>query len=230
MSEWEISVPLGAPGERLDLGAMADATRDLPAEDAAVARQLALMAACDPDIHTYGDLRRKLEAAGEAGRREVLDRAREGAGLPSASKVDADRAFRAAQPPPSPNALRDAQGRIEARCSEAGCGRFEPHPAGISGAAALVSCKRWYCEEHRTGHETDLEPYTGPRLTYGPGGIVDLDEQEREAKRARVEAESRRRQREARDAQARADGERYAELEEAAHRRFLSELPAGFRP
>ena len=47
-----------------------------------MARALGMELVLDPDVRTYGDALEKLDALGPEGRRALLDRAREGAGLP----------------------------------------------------------------------------------------------------------------------------------------------------
>jgi hypothetical protein len=121
--------------------------------------------------------------------------------------------------------LRDAQGRIEARCAHPDCRRFLPHPE-MSGAAARVQARRWWCSEHRTGREADFEPYTGPKLAYSrTGAIVDLDEVEREAERVRAAAESHRAQRAHRDAQRVAEAEELRKVHEAERELIRRETP-----
>jgi hypothetical protein len=230
MSDWQISVPYRNRSDRIDLADVADMSRKLEGDDAKVARALALLAVTDSGWETYGDLIDGLEAAGPTGRRQILDRAREGAGLPTTGKLEAERAFKAAQPLPSAQSLRDSRGCVPAICSEPGCPNILADDRLGSGSVAMVPVRRWWCDEHRAGHEADLEPYR-PRLALSSSGLshVDLDELEAEAERGRIEAESRRRQHEAREAEARADAERYAELEAAERERFHAVLATSRR-
>ena len=196
------------------------------AEDRRVTAQL-LLTARDA---TVGDLRARLEAASSEERRELLDRTREAVGLPT-SKVVEERQASEFHNRPRPTQLRDGAGRVQAICGEPTCPRFLPGEMG-PGSFKWVDCRRWWCEQHRAGHESDLEPYTGPRLAWSMSGvsIVDLDEAEAEAERQRAEAESRRRQREVREAQRRHDAEKLGAYERAADERMRAEHPRGLRP
>ena len=101
-------------------------------------------------------------------------------------------------------------------------------PGELAGSFKWVEARRWWCEEHRAGHEDDLLPYAGPRLAYSASGaIIDLDEQEAESERARIAAESRQARYEARQGQRREDAERLAAFEEAAARQFRRESITG---
>ena len=102
----------------------------------------------------------------------------------------------------------------------------------MPGAFAWVNVKRWWCEEHREGHESDLKPYEGAKFRLSMSGLIEpVDEaEEAEAERQRVAAESRRHQREAREAQRRRDAERLAVYQRAAEERMRSEMPRGLRP
>lgn len=226
MAEWEIAVP-GAD-DQSPAEALASNADELveDAEDRRVAAQL-LLDSHDP---TIGDLRNRIETASPEERRALLDRTREAVGLPTSKVVEERQAFEFHNRP-RPTQLRDAAGRVQALCSEPGCPRFEPGPLG-PGSFKWVDAKRWWCEKHRAGHESDLEPYTGPRLAWSRSGvsIVDLDEAEAEAERQRAEAESRRRQREVREAQRRHDAEKLGAYERAADERMRAEHPRGLRP
>jgi hypothetical protein len=84
---------------------------------------------------------------------------------------------------------RDGDGRIEATCAHPGCTRFEPDPA--TGLVAMLPVKRWWCPEHRSGREDDLQPWT-PGYRFSEIGLIvdddDLAEAEREGRRSEHEA------------------------------------------
>ena len=75
---------------------------------------------------TVGDLRPPRGFPEE--RRELLDRTREAAGLPTTKVVEERQAFEFANRPETQ--LRDANGRFQALCPEPGCPNFEPGPMG----------------------------------------------------------------------------------------------------
>jgi hypothetical protein len=62
----------------------------------------------------------KLDALGAEGRRALLDRAREGAGLPKTAVVEGRRQVEFASRP-RPTQLRDSHGRCQALCGHEGC-------------------------------------------------------------------------------------------------------------
>jgi hypothetical protein len=226
--EWQINVPYRDRSEPVT--AIADHASALAdSEEGDVVRGLAMELVLTTDLGTVGAALDAIDRADPASRRDLLDRARERAGLPSTeaaeqiARYEAANASLVAQSGP----LRDSQGRIEARCAEPRCNRFEPHPQ-MGGAAARVACRRWWCKEHRAGHEDDMTPYTGPRLGYSRIGlVVDLDAQEREQERARAQAESQRRQLELREATRRADAVEHAKRKRAAREKLQRELPRG---
>jgi hypothetical protein len=94
---WELNVPIRDPDEPLG----ADALIDLPSalddpDDRRVCREL-LHAAFMRDLPTVGALVTELERADQSARRRLLDEARVGAGLESATAIDEHRRFDANQ-------------------------------------------------------------------------------------------------------------------------------------
>ncbi len=230
MGEWQIRIPHNGrdqtPIEALTSN-VEDAIPD--PEERRIATHLLFDAACDPDIDTTGDLLDKVEGATPEERRAILDQARESAGLPSTAKVEGQRAVEFYSRPRDSGPLRDSQGRISAVCSEPGCRMFAPEP-GMAAVIRRVACKRWYCAEHREGHEADLEPWDGEMrasLSMSGKGFRIVAEDEREAERQRVQVESLRHQREAEEAQRRADAERLKPFEEANREAFRRQMPKG---
>lgn len=206
MSEWKIRIPHRDRSQPLDAAAL-DLPRALDGEDRQVARELLLTAALDPSMSTFGDLLDLLDGASADQRRAILDGARQRAGLPTASRIDFEARFAAVQPRRS----RSTGARPQV-CGASGCLN---RPMNPDGSDAMSDARRWFCAEHRDqAAPADLEP-TGPRLAYGPSGIVDVAAQEVEAERERHAEESRRRQREAAQDERRADAAERDALERA---------------
>jgi hypothetical protein len=189
----EIRVPYRDRDDSLaDLG---DLARAMPAEDRAVVRGLVLEAA-ESGMSTAGQVIDALEGMSVDERRRLRDRARERAGMP------AEAAARNVSAPLIPDAPpRDAAGCAIQICAAKSCGTY---PVSPYGATVPVNARRWWCEQHRAGHEDDMEPWTGARIALGPSGfaLIDVDEVEREsanearaAKRRADQLEQRRAQR-----------------------------------
>jgi hypothetical protein len=83
---WKIQIPHRSREDSLT--DVADACRELPADEAAVARELVLGCIVDGSAKSAGDLIDLLEKASPDTRRRLLDQAREKAGLKSASRID----------------------------------------------------------------------------------------------------------------------------------------------
>lgn len=176
----------------------------------------ALLVGSQPD--TIGEAIELLEQSSPQARRELLDRARERAGLPTLTVEQARQA-----PPPrvSSGPARDAQGRIDALCGEPSCRNFEP---GEFSQFAKVDVRRWYCPEHRAGREEEMKPYDGPRYGYGPSGaVVDLDELEVERAKAAEQERHHAAEREAAAAERAVDAEGLRTFEEAKRARDRAE-------
>ena len=231
MSEWQVRIPY-RDRDALALSEIYDAAGEvLGDEDARVAQQLAYDALIR-GTSTVGQLLDELEAVGPAGRRQLLDQARQNLGMRTTHGEEQWRNYEAANAGGSSEPPRDSQGRIEAICSEPGCRRFEPEPT-MPQVIKHVHCRRWYCEKHRDGHEQEMKPWDGqPRVALSMSGlgITFPEETAREAERRRVQAESLRHQREAEEARRRGDGERIAKLERARDEQMRREQPRGLRP
>jgi hypothetical protein len=219
---WWIDVPLGDRDDRIDLADAYDVSRELQGDDAKVSRALVLLAVTDSACRTYGDLRDRIESASPEERRSMLDAARQSAGLPTTSKVEAMEAFEAANASAAPSQMRDSQGRSQALCGHPGCRNFEP--GELPGSIAWVDVKRWWCDQHRhLAADGDLEPWR-PRARYSRTGTIEFpDEIEAEAERQRVAAESRQRQRAQREAERAEDARALAKYEAGAAARFRRE-------
>jgi hypothetical protein len=180
------------------LADVAGHARALPAgEDRATVRGLVLEAA-ESGMASAGDMLDALEGMAPDARRRLLDRARERADVPTTAEVAAAAARKVRRPPIFDAPSRDEAGCAIQWCAEPGCRAFPVRPG--SGAVMPHPAKRWWCEEHRAGHEADLEPWT-PRTAFGPSGaIVFLDEVERDIEIAEREAERRAAELEARRA------------------------------
>ena len=96
MSDWQLCIPYRSRSDPLT--DVADAARELPTdEERAVVRQLVLDEIVGGSAATVGELLDKLEKAGPAGRRKMLDDARAGAGLPTTGDVEFDVRFKMLQ-------------------------------------------------------------------------------------------------------------------------------------
>jgi hypothetical protein len=104
---------------------------------------------------------------------------------------------------------------------------FEVDP--VTGAMAMTKARRWWCELHREGRESDLEPYvSGPRLGYSPSGaIIDLDEAEADADREVARAARRGVERAARRAEREAVAEELAAVRRAEREQLEREAAPG---
>lgn len=86
---WQIQIPFR---ERSDsLSDVAEAARELPTDESRVVRRLVLDTILGGQATTAGELLDKLEKASPEQRRKMLDRAREGAGLKSATRIEFER-------------------------------------------------------------------------------------------------------------------------------------------
>jgi hypothetical protein len=123
-----LKLPFRARSDPLDIEAL-NAASELEGDDKAVAEHLIWAGMIDPKLHTVGDLIDHIEGLDAAGRRRLLDRTRQNAGLPTASEIDAVRRMEVATDAARRKAAgipwRDGDGRIEATCSHPGCTRFE---------------------------------------------------------------------------------------------------------
>jgi hypothetical protein len=115
MSDWQIEVVYR--GRDDSIAEVFEAAGELEGEAAAVARQVAL-GAVSRGITNAGDLMDEIEAATPAIRRELLNEARQAAGLDT---VEGEEWTRAQSARRVRSSGRDAQGRIEALCAEPEC-------------------------------------------------------------------------------------------------------------
>lgn len=203
---WQLHVPHTALDQTPAEALVANADAKLEGEERTVAAQLLLDASIDSEIATIGDLVDRIERLDPAGRRRLLDRTREAAGLVSASDVEALERFTAANEqlarrprPPLP------------RCPI--CNVTPTTAEGFPDPMAAAGVKRWHCEEHRDqAAPGDLDP--------PPSGIgldmrfiPDPDEVERGRHEDERRAE--------RDRQRRADREAEAEATRVARERYI---------
>jgi hypothetical protein len=183
----------------------------------------------DPDLHTVGDFLDRMEQASPQERRRLIDEARQAAGLKTftASEWEAERerGRRAAAAIPR----RDGDGRIEASCSHPGCNNFEPDP--VTGLVAMLPVRKWWCPQHRSDHESDLQPWTPGLRVSEVGLVVDADDDidaERERERSEREQERQRQRREQSQAERRVIAAERREYEKARAEQHRRETPEGF--
>jgi hypothetical protein len=188
MSDWEIRLPIRSRDEPLaDVAHSARGIED--AQDRAVARTIAIDAAVHGGMRTAGELIDHLEAAGPAGRRPILDDAREAAGLERSEDIDSRERFEAIQR----QVRRRAANRPIPTCAV--CGVHPTGAGGMPGEAPTV--RKWHCPHHEHLAEPgDMDP---PPLPIDLNlRVVDPDEiaaAEREDERLREQFEHRRRER-----------------------------------
>ena len=226
MSEsWEIRVPHRSRTD--SIASVADcASETMEGEERAVAQRL-VFDALARGVTEVGELLDELEAAGPAGRRQLLDQARVNAGLRPTEREEQHREFeRANAVIPSRSRPRDSRGRTAAVCSAPGCRAMAADPEH-PGVIALTTARRWTCEKHRDqGDFSDWTPEPAFRYSRS-GALIHVAEAEAEGERQRAAAESRRARYEARAAERREDAERLAAFEEAAAEQFRRESITG---
>ncbi len=90
---WELRVPFRSRDDRLDLGEVHDLVHEVISdpEEQRVTWELLFDLATTPGARTYGDVLDRLEQAGPAGRRQLLDKARGAVGLGTVAAAEADR-------------------------------------------------------------------------------------------------------------------------------------------
>jgi hypothetical protein len=207
-----------------DLLSAIDDTRELDGEDREVARQLMTDALLHEGKQTVGELLGDLERATREERRELVDRARSQANLPSLASVEFEAEQRRREttaPPP-----RDGDGRSIQVCHADGCSTTRVDPA--TGATLPVLERRWFCETHRDQASAhDLEHWRSD-LRWDPRrGVIDLKELEADRAREAAELESRRVRREANRAEREEEAAALARYEKAAEEQRRRESPAG---
>ena len=219
MSEWQIQIPFR---ERSDsLTAVGELAGKLETdEDSAVARQLVISGVM-AGLSTAGELIDRVDALDPAGRRKLLDAARQLADLEPTRTIEARRRFEAATRSARLTAAAESPWQS---CSAGGCNAV---PVNDLGGVIPVDAKRWWCPEHvGLAADGDMQPRP-PRLRYSPSGaIIEVDPVE-EAREARAE-ERRRRLREDRLAERAVQAEEHERFEQAQRERRRREQPQGF--
>ncbi len=206
MSDWEIRIPYYGDPDDVVLFVASAARETMDADDARVVEVIA-KDALQRGVLTVGQLLDEYQGLSEAERRQRFDSAREQAGLISATESDKRRedarfesGWQALQPP-GPERWSPLQA----------CPACGARPVKDAGAWAEVECEQWWCEEHRAGHEADMEEHqpaiVGLSQTYAP--VYS----EREAKRLKAWHDERQ-----------ADEERERELREEHQRRESAAL------
>ncbi len=216
---WRIDIPYRSRSDSLNDVVMA--ARALPDEDCAVVRQLVLDEITGGQATTAGEMLDKLEAASPAERREMLDRARVKAGLPTTEQVDGRRKVEAA------SAAARAQGAAQSPWQLCHAESCNATPMNHLGAPIPVDVKRWFCPAHRDqAAEGDMAP-RGSGLRIAPSGaIVPVDNPSEAAKQASV-AESRRVLAEAQQAERAVEAEAKRRHDEAREEETRRLLPPG---
>jgi hypothetical protein len=169
----DLKIPYRDRDQRLDDPGVLDLPRALEDRDErAVADHLLIEAMADPSLHTVGDLLDRIERASPRERRRIADQARAETGLKTFTAIEweaaQERHRRAAAP------RRDADRRALQICNEPGCAAQAINPA--TGAPEPVAAKRWWCPEHRAGHEDDMRPWTHTYRYSETGLLVDVED------------------------------------------------------
>jgi hypothetical protein len=196
----------------------------LEGEDRAVTHALLKEQLLAEDRETIGEVIAGLESMERSERRELVERARERAGLRSLSSIEFDQAQRQRDATAPPR--RDADGGALQICHEPNCRAF---PVDRVGAHAPHPARKWWCDEHRhLAADGDMEPWRSSlRWTPTTRGVIDVEELKADRERERAELERRRVRREANQAERREEAERLARYEKAAEEQRRRETPAG---
>jgi hypothetical protein len=223
MSEHQLQIPYQSRDQTISDAIAANVDRALEGED----RRITFRLLFDSRFQTMGQLLDHVSALDTDGRRRLLNQARTGCGLPTVEQEKAQRAVEATNRSLAGSVRRDGQGRAFQICGEPGCGNFPVDPA--TGQHMPTDAKRWYCEEHRAGHEAEMEPWS-MGLRYSPSGALEFSgDAETEARRLETEAKSRAVVREVREAERREEAEALAGLEAEALAQLRRELPEGIK-
>lgn len=219
----EAFLPVRDRSEPFDLGRISDdidAATDDPAHRQ-VLRNLATEIATTLPATTIGEALDALDRAGPITRGQMLDRAREKAGVPSLEQEAIDKVELRPRHYIARGPARNPDGSIDKLCGEPTCRNYEPGEQ--VGSFARTKAIRWYCDEHANTAERREQmatEWTGPRYGYGPSGVlVDLDEQEAEKQKAALREQHRAAEIAERNAEAARDSEALQEHREAARRR-----------
>jgi hypothetical protein len=180
---WEIRLPIGNANQPLTPGAIHGLASHLDGEERAIARTV-LVDALTRGIPTVGEALGEVEGMTQAERHELLNEARESAGLASTERIDAERQIADFE------RVSAAAGRVERSeggfgflsCSHPGC---VVHPQDEHGSWLQVSVRKWWCALHASESQPGDDEQWRPPLALDPsGGLVDLEEQEFERARA----------------------------------------------
>ena len=181
-SRWEIKLPIRTRSET-PVDALCDTNLNEDDEDRLVAREN-LGEAAGGGAESMGQVIDSIEGASPTEVREILNRARERAGLPSTGDVEAHEAFEQAQV----IARRRAAPRPVQTCRV--CGTRPTGPGGLPAEAPPV--RRWHCGQHEhlaQPGDMELPPLPIDFATMSP---IDPDENEhvrREDERIQAEQE-----------------------------------------
>jgi hypothetical protein len=228
VSSWEIKLPFRSEDDwTLEV---IDAAREvMDGDELEVTEQIAHDALASGSTKV-GELLRELEAAGPAGRRRLLDEAREAVGLLSTTEIEQNqRIAKAARDDPlrpnPPGPLRDKNGRAVQKCAEPDCKTLSP---GDGTRPTPVAARKWWCSAHlANAAEGDMDPWTPPPLRFNDsGGFAVSEEEAAAAARHYAQLEERsREQARLRQEQREAERERLEELEK--RRRAEIKVPPG---
>lgn len=166
---------------------------------------------------TVGELIDKIDHATPEQRRRLLDEAREGCGLETASSIEAKERLRATRTGSGDLLRRDGDGFAVQACCVPWCTFAE-----------RSNVRRWACDAHKDAG--DFEPWRGGlRIAMSESGaLVDLDERDTERARQAVRDESAHAQAKGREAERAAENTEAEALRRVQDERVERELPQGF--
>ena len=222
MSTWEIRVPHRGRDESLiDTASNA---RHLPEGERGPAREIVFAAMLD-GLSTAGQLLDHLQAMDTHERRQLLDNARQQAGLESIADVEAGMRAEVASRAGEIIASQYDPQLCHGRTAD---GNFCNALPLNNGVPAATNTKKWFCEAHRgQARPGDLDPLPSPWRYSPSGAIVEVDPIE--LARDQTAAESRRVQQEAELAERATEAEAIREHQAAVDAQANRELPAHLR-
>lgn len=219
---WTIRIPFSSRSDALV--DVAEATRELPTDDARITRQIVLGEILDGTVASAGELIDKLDGLDPHERRQLLDAARERCGLPTTVELEDQRRFEAANASARLQGAKVSEWQI---CPAEGCGAI---PVNQLGAPIPTTARRWWCEAHRDqAAPGDLESRPSPLRISESGAIVETHDDGEHAREAAA-AESRRSQLEAQAGDRQAEADAIRQHREAADADMDRLLPPGVRP